>query len=247
MDAASNTASANATVTIYVGGVLNIPQGINRDTTSAPITIGSHVVVPVNVFNPNPINSGGLGNVTIGINYDPTIFDPLAITVTQGAVNNAAGWNQITTKSNTPGQIVITTSLTGAGSAITATTAGSLALITFNVIGIPSNGNHTSVINLSEANPQTSDLDVIGAGNFAALPQVFALQDNTNFNGPPGVDDGSVQFVSVVNGNNTSISLGRHSQWRPRCRGDLRHSGDVDGHRDRHVGKRPAHGRLGRF
>ncbi len=207
VDAVSNTASAPATVTLYVGGLMNIPQGISTDSTSAPITIGSKVIVPVNVFNPNPINSGGLANVTIGINYDASVFDPHNITISKGALSLAAGWNQLTSNTNSAGQIVITTSLIGGGNAITSTSPGSIALITFNVIGLPTNANHTSVINLSETNPQTSDLDVIGAGNFAQLPLAFATADNTNFNGSPGTDDGSVQFAGVTNGNTTTTAI----------------------------------------
>ena len=91
---------------------------------------------------------------------------------------------------------------------ITNTTGGSLALITFNVIGLPTSSDHTSIINLSAASPQVSQLDVNGTGNPVALPMAFATADNTNFNGSsPGILDGTVQFPGIVVGNTTTTSL----------------------------------------
>ncbi len=194
VDAASNTASANATVTLYVGGVLNMPQNINKDAANQPIVLGSRVVVPVNVLNPNPINSGGLGNITVGINYDANVFDPNNITINAGPLVVAAGWTSFTTNVTNPGQIVIATSATGGSQPIVSTTGGAVALITFNVIGLPTGANKTSVINLSQQVPQISQLDVNGIGIPTSLPLAIAPVDNTNFNGPPGPDDGSVTF-----------------------------------------------------
>ncbi len=194
VDAATNTASATATVTINVGGVLNIPQGI-KNTSNQPATIGDTVIVPVIIGDPNPANSGGLGNITIGINYDPNVFDPNNITINEGDVNTAAGWTAFTTSNPKPGQIVITTSQAGGPPPIFSTTGGTIATITFSVIGMPTGA--TSLINLASAVPQTSQLDVIATGTPVSLPMAFAPLDNTNFNGPPGVDDGTVDFAFV--------------------------------------------------
>ena len=194
VDAVSNTASTATTVTMYVGGVLSIPQNL---TTTGP---GTKLVVPINILNPNPANSGGLANATIGINFDTTVFNPnpSAITIKEGAVNLAAGWGNFIVNTNTPGKIVITTGDTAGGGPILSTTGGSLALITFNVIGFPSTGT-TSVINLSAANPQVSQLDAAGSSQAATLPMVFPTADNTNFNGPAGLDDGLVTFPVNTN------------------------------------------------
>ena len=192
VDAASNTPSANTTVTLFVGGDLYIPQtGIGSNTTK----IGSQIVVPVNILDPNPSNSGGLGNVTIGINYDPAVFDPNNITVNEGSVNTAAGWTQFTSNTNTPGQIVITTSDTGGATPIYTSVGGSLAFITFNVIGLPTSAAGTTVINLSAVVPRPSQIDTLPANVPNALPMAFAAADNTNFNGSPGPDDGLVALA----------------------------------------------------
>ena len=212
VDAASNTASANTTVTIYVGGVLNMPQvGLG----SATAAIGDTVVVPVNILNPNVVNSGGLGNVTIAINYDPTVFDGVTNVpiVSEGDVNSFAGWGAFTSNTNTAGQIIITSSDTGGPPPIFSTTGGALAFITFTVIGFPSNANGpggtgTTVINLASAVPQTSQLDVIATGTPVSLPMAFAPLDNTDFNGAPGVDDGLVILPAgvVPAGTTTTVS-----------------------------------------
>ena len=195
VDAASGTPSGTTPVTIYVGGDVYIPQtGLGSQTTG----IGSQVVVPVNILDPNPVNSGGLGDVTIGINYDPTVFDPSNITINEGSVNSNGGWTQFTSNTNTPGQIIITTSDTGGPPPIFSNTGGSLALITFNVIGLPSSAAGTSVINLSAVSPQVTQMGVIATGNPVAITFAFAAADNLNFNGSPGPDDGLVQLAGLT-------------------------------------------------
>ncbi len=203
VDAASNTPSANTNVTLYVGGVLNIPQtGLGSKTTD----IGGQVVVPVNILDPNPVNSGGLGNVTIGINYDPTVFDPNNITINEGDVNTAGGWTAFTANTNVPGQIVITTSEAGGPPPIYTSLGGSLAVITFNVIGLPSSPTGTTVVNISANVPQTSEIDVTSTDNPVVLPMVFPAADNLNFNGAPGPDDGLVQLKTGASNPNTSTT-----------------------------------------
>ena len=207
VDAVSNQSSPSTTVTIYVGAVLYIPKTLKSSG------IGDTVVVPVDILNPNPINSGGLANATIAINFDPTVFDPDNITISQGDVTTAAGWGQFTVnykgnppKSNLPdGQIIITTSDAGGPPPITSTTGGALAFITFNVLGLPTGA--TSIINLASATPQASQLAAAGSGNPAVLPLAFAAQDNTNFNtAPGGFDDGVVTFP-VQTGTPTKTTL----------------------------------------
>ncbi len=190
VDAVSNNASANATVTIYVGGVLGMPQNLGGASTK----IGDTIVVSVNILNPNPANSGGLGNATLGINYDASVFDAGNVAINEGNVNAAAGWTQFTSNTSTPGKIIIVTGESGGAGPIFTTTGGALAYITFHVIGLPSSGN-TSVINLAAANPQSTQLAVLSSGNPAVLPLAFAAADNTNFDGAPGVDDGLVTFA----------------------------------------------------
>ncbi len=191
--------------------MLNIPQGI-KNTSNAVAAIGDTVVVPVNVLDPNPVNSGGLGNVTIGINYDATVFDPTNISVSEGDVNSAAGWTSFTANTANPGQIIITTSQAGGPPPIFSTTGGSLANITFTVIGLPSNSNGgsfgTSLINLASAVPQTSQLDVIATGTPVSLPMAFAPQDNTSFNtSTPGVDDGTVELSPGISPSGTTTTV----------------------------------------
>ncbi len=208
VDAVSNQSSASTTVTIYVGGVLYIPK------TLTSIGIGDTVIVPVDVLNPNPINSGGLANATIAISFDPTVFDPDNITISEGNINGAAGWTQFTVnykgnppKSNLPdGQIIITTSNAGGPPPITSTTPGALAFITFNVLGLPTTGN-ASVINLASATPQSSQLAASGSGNPVVLPLAFPAQDNTNFNAAPGGPDDGVVTFPVQTGAPTKTTL----------------------------------------
>ncbi len=208
VDAISNQASASTTVTIYVGAVLYIPK------TLTSIGIGDTVVVPVDILNPNPINSGGLANATIAINFDPTVFDPDNITISEGDINRAAGWQQFTVnyknnppKSNLPdGQIIITTSNAGGPPPITSTSPGALAFITFNVLGLPSTGN-TSIINLASATPQASQLAASGSGNPVVLPLAFPAQDNTNFNTAPGGPDDGVVTFPLQTGTSTKTTL----------------------------------------
>ncbi len=195
VDAVSNTASTTATVTIYVGGYLWIPQDL------ATGGVGSHIVVPVNILNPNPLNSGGLADAIIGINYDKTVFSLLGIST--GTVNTPAGWG-ISANTNNPGQIIISTGAVGGASPITTTAQGSLALITFNVIGLPSTGT-TSVVNLSAVNPQATSLDVTGIGIPVKMPLAVAPVDNTNFNGLPGLIDGLVSVIPTVD---TTLTVG---------------------------------------
>jgi YDG domain len=208
VDAISNQASSSTTVTIYVGGVLYIPK------TLTSLGIGDTVVVPVDILNPNPINSGGLANATIAINFDPTVFDPDNITISEGDINRAAGWQQFTVnyKGNPPkstlpdGQIIITTSDAGGPPPITSTTPGAVAFITFSVLGLPSTGN-TSIINLASATPQASQLAASGSGNPVVLPLAFPAQDNTNFNTAPGGPDDGVVTFPLQTGTSTKTTL----------------------------------------
>ena len=108
VDAPSNTGSAVTTVTLNVGGLLTIPQNLTPS--------GTTVTVPVILADPNPDNSGGMANITIGINYDATklsLPDGAAIDVVKGALLSAAGWS-FTANSPAPGKIVISTGATGA-------------------------------------------------------------------------------------------------------------------------------------
>ncbi len=190
VDAVSNTPSAPATVTVYVGGYLSIPQNLTAGA------VGSQLVVPVNILDPNPANSGGLDGVTFGINYDATVFS--VASVTNGSVPTNAGWGGLTANTTTPGSIIITTGATGGALPVSFTTGGSLALITFNVIGLPSSGNK-SVVNLAATSPQTAEIDVAGTGSPVSLPFAVAPVDNTNFNGSPGTTDGLVIFAGTTN------------------------------------------------
>ena len=191
VDAASNTASDNTTVTIYVGGVLNIPQtGLGSTTTG----VGGQIVVPVNILNPNPVNSGGLDEVVISINYDASVFDPNNIAMNEGSVNGLGGWTQFSVNTNVSGQIIITTSDIGGPPLIFSTTGGTLATITFNVIGLPDSATGTTVVNLSAVSPTTSKVLVDAAEDPVALQLTFPVADNLNFNGAPGADDGLVQL-----------------------------------------------------
>ncbi len=72
------------------------------------------------------------------------------------------------------------------------TSGGSLALITFNVIGTPT--GVTSVVNISGSNPAATELDVAASGGSVALPFAIAPVDNTSFNGAPGTTDGIIRF-----------------------------------------------------
>ncbi len=190
VDALSHTASGNTTVTINIGGYLSIPQ------TLQPVAFGNTVVVPVNLASGNPANSGGLTNATIGINYDASklsLPDGTA-DVTKGTLNIAAGWTNFTVNTNTPGQIVIATSNTGGAAPLSSTAGGSLAFITFTLVGQPTG---TSVVNISGLVPAVTELDVAGTGTGGnSIPLPFAIQpaDNTNFNGLPGMIDGLVTF-----------------------------------------------------
>ncbi len=190
VDAVSHTASVNTTVTINVGGYLSIPQ--NLKLTS----VGDTVVVPVNLASGNPANSGGLTNATIGINYDASKLSlpDGDLDVSEGTLNSAAGWTNFTVNTNTPGQIVIATSNTGGALPLSSTAGGSLAFITFTLVGQPTG---TSVVNLSGLVPAVTQLDVAGAGtggNSIPLPFAVSPVDNTNFNGSPGTVDGLVTF-----------------------------------------------------
>ncbi len=192
VDARSNTASVNATVTINVGGCLSIPQNI--------VPVGNLVVVPVNLASGNAANSGGLTNATIGINYDASKLSlPNGpADVTEGSLNTAAGWTNFTVNTNTDGLIVITTSNTGGASPISDMTPGSLAFITFTEIGVPFG---TSMVNISGVSPAVTELDVAGtgtSGNSVQLPFAVAPVDNTNFNGTPGVTDGLITFPTFT-------------------------------------------------
>ncbi len=188
VDDVSNTPSGPAQATIYVGGYLFIPQDLHAGG------LGSQVVVPVNILNPNPINSGGLDDATIAINYDSAVFTVANVTI--GAINAAAGWTAFTANTNNAGEIIITTGATNGASPISSTASGSLAQITFNVIGIPP-GN-TSVINLAGVSPQVTALDVASAGVPVPLPFAVSPADNLNFDGPPGTTDGLVSLTPVV-------------------------------------------------
>ncbi len=163
--------------------------------------MGAHVVVPINILNPNPINSGGLGDATIGINYDKSVFS--VANISTGTVNTPAGWG-INANNNNPGQIIITTAAISGALPIKTTAPGSLALITFNVIGLPSAGL-TSVVNLSAVNPQATNLDFAGIGIPVTLPLAVAPIDNTNFNGLPGSIDGLVTFNPIAS---TTLTVG---------------------------------------
>ncbi len=189
VDAVSNTPSAPATVTVYVGGYLSIPQNL---TTGG---IGSQLVVPVNILNPNPANSGGLDDTTIAINYDATVFSVAG--VSQGSVPAGAGWNNLAANTNIPGKIIINTGATGGNLPIASTIGGSVAIITFNVIGLPSSGTK-SVINLAGTSPQVTSLDVAGTGTPTPLPFAITPVDNTNFNGTPGQTDGLVTLNPIA-------------------------------------------------
>ncbi len=195
VDTVSNTPSVPAQVTIYVGGYLFIPQNLNAGG------LGSQVVVPVNILNPNPINSGGLDDATIAINYASGVFSVAAVSI--GSINGAAGWTAFTANTNNAGQIIITTGATNGALPVSSTAGGSLALITFNVINLPP-GN-TSVVNLAGASPQITALDVAGTGVPVPLPFAVPPQDNVNFSGPPGPTDGLVNLTPGV-GTSTVVS-----------------------------------------
>ena len=211
VDALSNTASAVATVTIYVGGYLSIPQNL----TVGGIT--STVAVPVNIASPNPANSQGLADATFGINYDPTVFTAFAggsPNVAKGALNSGANWTNFTVNvkrdPNTGaelGQIVFTTGHRGPRPQ-RSIAGGSLAIITFTVVGLPT--NNTSSCQPSASSPTTTELDVAGLGNSGnAIPLPFAIQplDNTNFNGLPGSTDGLISFPGAPAPVNTTLTV----------------------------------------
>src|SRR5205823_3609765 len=81
VDAMSNAASAETTVTVHVGGMLSIPKSLTISNAA-----GSTASLPVNIATPNPANSGGLVTFSIGINYDSSKFTVSAADVTPGAV-----------------------------------------------------------------------------------------------------------------------------------------------------------------
>ncbi len=189
VDAVSTAASVDTTVTITVGGYVSIPQTL---TTS-----GGQVVAPVNISSGNPANSGGLSSATIGINYDASKFS--VANVSKGTlIPNIFGGNNWSFSANTSvaGKIVITTSASGGGSLpLNSAAGGSLALITFNVISSPP--GTTSVLNISNVSPASTELDVAGTGTGGGsliLPFAIAPADNVNFNGLPGPTDGLVRF-----------------------------------------------------
>ncbi len=198
-DAVSTSASPSTTVTINVGGSIFVPQ--NLTTTG----IGDTIVVPVQILSPDPANSGGLANLLLGINYDPSVF--AVSSITEGPV--IASWlSNFTVNSITPGQIIISTSDINAGPIIS-TVGGTLVNITFSVTGTPSSGS-TSMINISGAVPSVSALDtagtIAGSGNALVLPLIVPLLDNTNFNSPPGATDGLVTFPSNATPTATTVA-----------------------------------------
>src|SRR4029077_1680346 len=136
VDAISNTPSTTATVTIQVGGLVSIPQNLTIATAT-----GSTVKVPVNIANPDPVNSGGLVTVTIGVNYDKTKFTVTKVDI--GSVLSGAGWRTFVPNFATAGRVDITAS----GPAITSTKGGDLADITLQIV--PATANGTSVVNLA--------------------------------------------------------------------------------------------------
>ncbi len=208
IDAASGTASAPETVTIYVGGDLYLPQDINKDTDNNPINVGSQVVVPIYILDPNPSNSGGLIDATIGINYDPMVFDPTTVTVSAGNLPSGTSppWS-FTVNPTNPGEIIIVSSATGGAPPLTSTTPGTIAFVTFTVIGIPANANGTSIINLSGSSPQVTELVVNNYGAIADLPFVSPPTNNFDFNGTPGPLDGVVHFARPKS-TSTNVSAG---------------------------------------
>jgi hypothetical protein len=173
VDAISNTPSSTATVTIQVGGLVSIPQNLTIGTAA-----GSTVKVPINIANPNPVGSGGLVALTIGINYDKTKFTVTKIDM--GSVLSAAGWMVFVSNSSTPGRIDIT----AVGTALTSTQGGDLADITFQII--PGTSNGTSVVNLAGS----TQLIANGTGTPLVLPFAVAPTDNTT--GTPGPLDGLI-------------------------------------------------------
>jgi hypothetical protein len=154
VDAISNAASTTTTVTILVGSVVSIPQTLTIDSSVANNT----VKVPVNIDNPNPVNSGGLFTVTIGVNYDKTKFTATKVDI--GSVLSAAGWTTFVPNFSTPGRVDITAS----GPAITSTKGGDLADITLQVKAGAASG--PSVVNLAGS----TQLIVNGTGTPLVMP-----------------------------------------------------------------------------
>ncbi len=195
-DAVSTATSANTTVTISVGGYIYIPQ--NLTTTG----IGDTIDVPVNILDPNPANSGGLANITLGINYDPSLFS--VSSVNPGALLSNANWSSFNLNTSQAGQIIVTASDTGGAAAITSTTGGTLLDIIFSVTGVPATGS-TSVVNISGSVPAVSQLDYVANGTPVVMPLMVTPQDNINFNGPPGIIDGLVTFQAPDIGTTTTV------------------------------------------
>jgi phosphotransferase system IIA component len=181
VDAVSNTASNTATVTLNAGALVSIPQNLTIGTAA-----GSTVKVPVNIASANPVGSGGLSAVTLGIKYDATKFSVKSVDI--GSVLKAAGWTTFVANTSTPGQV----NITAGGPAITAVTGGDLADITLQSTGALTAG--TSVVNLSGGT--ATSVVVAGTGTPLVLPFAIAPVDNTS--NTPGPLDGLVTIGNVT-------------------------------------------------
>src|SRR5262249_47756899 len=146
------------------GALVSMPQNLTIDTAA-----GSTVKVPVNIASANPVGSGGLSAVTLGIKYDSTKFSVKSVDI--GSVLKAAGWRTCVANTSRPGQV----NITAGGPAITAVTGGDLADITLQSVGTLTAS--TSVLNLSGGS--ATSVVVAGTGTPLVLPFAVAPVDNT--------------------------------------------------------------------
>ena len=182
--------SGIATVNLTVTARLSIP-------TNLTAALGGTVVVPVNVDNPDPAGSGGLDGVALAIDFDPTVFNTSASSITLGTVTDATN-------------AVQTISFVGT------VTGGSFLLMfnnTLNPYGGSVNGTTGAIAYSANsstlaANVQTALDSLTGVGN-TLVSAASATSVTVAFQGQLGGSaEPNLVAVSLLTGTQPTIAVG---------------------------------------
>ena len=208
-----------ATVSLNVTARLSIPTNLNVD-------VGSTVVVPVNIDNPNPSSSGGIDAFTAAIDYDPTVFtvSDLFTDINLGTVTNNTNAVQTISFGGTPSGGSFVLNFSNLNTNIPSTVSGSTAPINYSTTLTTLTGNIQSALDAALGTGNTL-VSAVSATNvtvtfegilsgMGALPQPNMVADGTNLAGlnPSATvtttTNGFAAWSIVATGNTTTGQLG---------------------------------------
>ncbi len=192
-------------------GVINVQNFAPISTLSVPTNVtampGGTVTVAVNVSNPDPNGSAGMTSADAAILFDPAVLSVAATgAVAAGSVVPTSGWNAFygvdTTHTNpidstkdTLGLHLVNTN----GTPLTSTTAGSLWLVTFNVVAGASGTTILNLVPSVQVGSSTTSTNVTGAN------KVYQLTPAPT-NATTDAVDGSVTVSAVATATHFSVS-----------------------------------------